>query len=182
MSGSPTAQIFTGGGDDQIEVAVGTFSTSTYSVRAGQGDDTLKVNGRRVVLDLDGGTFGEDSEATSAESAIVQGPLACVAGSAEANSILVGCDGVARGRQGDDRLAVVEDCIEDARLAGGPGADTVIGARGDDLLVGGSGLTWPRGERATTSAARAAHLLRELTRTRITNAAVAAVLVIGLAS
>lgn len=145
VSGTPTTQIFTRGGDDQIEAAAGTFGNSTYSVRAGRGNDTLKVRGREVVVDLNGGTFGRNSEVTSAENAIVHGPLARVAGSVGANRILIGCAGNALGRQGDDLLTVVKDCYEDARLTGGPGADTMIGARGDDYLAGGSGRDLAKG-------------------------------------
>ncbi len=151
-SGAPSVTADLGAGDDRVTLS-GSTSFGRTSLDAGNGRDTVEINGTRAVkADLRAETvrWGDvTSNLVGVENVSAYGTDVRVIGDDAVNVLSVGgCTPRAVGGKGADRLqrrgGLIDgpraDCSETGvTLTGGPGNDRLDGSRVSDVLRGGGG-------------------------------------------
>lgn len=152
--GTPTLDVTTGGGDDEVALEPADAIAAGSRIDTGAGTDRLvaATDTARLELDLAAHRFSVgavDAIAVGIEDAFLMAPEVLMVGDDGDNALSwTGCDATLRGGLGDDSLRwqydyVYEsyefDCTGDVSMNGGDGRDTLRGSGGDDVLVGGRG-------------------------------------------
>ena len=153
ITGVPTLDVVTGGGDDDVTLEPAALAPGSR-IDTGAGGDTLvtATDTGRLALDLPARrlTVGAvDAVAVGIEDAFLMAPEVVMVGDDGDNQLSwTGCDANLRGGLGDDALAQRHDhlfetyefrCLGEVSLNGSRGNDKADGGEGRDQVSGGAG-------------------------------------------
>lgn len=157
--GTPTLDVATHGGDDEIVLEPATVGAGSR-VDAGSGQDKLVAASRagRLALHLKKDRLEIDGRTVVADSlkhGLLMAPEVSLVGDGGKNVLgYVGCEAELRSGAGSDELYYTSDnyfqryrfdCVGSAVMSGGSGPDRLFGGPGADRMKGGSGRDFLRG-------------------------------------